>query len=196
MINMDDSPKNRVHNRTISVSTYGYDQDSIVVEGRLTDHRFRPTYYLNGEFRPPGIVHDLVVRMRVKGPDMVIEDIEVEMETVPRKECLEIVNSLAPVKGMKIRHGFTDRIKAEVGGAKGCAHLVELLLSMAPAAVQGAWSAVAQKPVDISSFPDAAMAFLDNTCWVWRSDGPLMQELKKEIEKRRAAHENRQEKPF
>ncbi len=191
----DNSPNNRVQRRTISVSTYGYDGESIIVEGRLTDNRFRPTYYLNGEFRPPGIVHDMVVRMRVKGPDLVIADIDVEMETVPREDCLETLNSLAPVKGIKIRHGFTERVKAEVGGAKGCAHLLELLLAMAPATVQGAWSAVAQKPVDISSFPDAATAFLQDTCWVWRSDGPLMQDLKQEIKKRRSANEDHKGKP-
>jgi hypothetical protein len=181
MLKFDNSQKEKIHGRTIAVSTYAYDQESIIVEGRLTDTRFRQTYYLNGESRPPGIVHDMLVRMRVKGPDLVIEDIDVEMETVPREDCRQTLNSLMPIKGMKIRHGFTDRVKAEVGGAKGCSHLVALLLAMAPAAVQGAWSAVAQQPVDPSELSGKALAFLDNTCWVWRSDGPLMQELKAKI---------------
>jgi len=38
---------------------------------------------------------------------------------------------------MAIAKGFTARVKNLVGGNKGCAHLVELLLAMAPAAIQG-----------------------------------------------------------
>lgn len=178
MIKFDNGDARKIHGRTIAVSTYAYDQDSVIVEGRLTDTRFKKTYYLDGESRPPGIVHDLVVRLRVKGPDLVIEDIEVEMKTVPHEDCDQTINSLMPIKGMKIRHGFTAGVKASVGGAKGCSHLVELLLAMAPAAVQGAWSAVATKPIDPSKHSGKALAFLDNTCWVWRSDGPLMKELK------------------
>ncbi|NOY70599.1 MAG: DUF2889 domain-containing protein [Deltaproteobacteria bacterium] len=181
MIAFDKSAGQKIHGRTIAVSTYEYDQESIVVEGRLTDTRFQKTYYLDGKSRPPGIVHDMVVRMRVKGPELIIKDIEVEMETVPREECRKTLNSLIPIKGMKIRSGFTGRVKAAVGGARGCSHLVELLLAMAPAAVQGAWTAVAAKPIDSSKLSGNALAFLDNTCWVWRSNGSLMQELKTKI---------------
>jgi hypothetical protein len=172
-----------IHTRRIAVETYEYDVSAVLVEGRLTDNRFVNTYYFTGGSRPPGIVHDMIIRMVVRGPDPTIECIEVEMPGIPREECMETRQSLAPIAGMKISPGFTERVKAAVGGAKGCTHLVALLLAMAPAALQGAWVAMARHPVDLKVFGGAALQILENTCQVWRSDGPLMKELKERIEK-------------
>ena len=172
-----------LHTRRIQIETYGYDENAVLVEGRLTDNRFAATYYFTGGSRPPGIVHDMIIRMVVRGPAPTIEAIEVEMPGIPRQECMETQESLAPIVGMKISSGFTERVKAEVGGAKGCTHLVALLLAMAPAALQGAWVAMARQPVDMSVFGGTALRILENTCRVWRSDGPLMTDLKQRIEK-------------
>lgn len=171
----------KIHNRGIDVTTYIADGNAVVVEGRLTDTRFKSTYYLSGEMRPPGTVHEMVIRMRVAGPDLTIEDIDVTMDTVPRAECRETLSSLAPLKGMQIKSGFTEKVKARVGGPKGCTHLVALVLAMAPAAVQGAWAAMAQNPIDPSQYSDKALEILEDTCWLWRSDGALMQETKEKF---------------
>jgi len=179
MITIDREKK--IHDRTIEISTYVYEPDAVAVEGRLTDNRLRKTYYLSGESRPPGIVHDMVIRMIVRGPRLTIEALDVEMLTVPKEECREIVDALQQVVGMKIRAGFTEKIKSTLGGAKGCSHLVALLLAMAPAAVQGAWAAVAQNPVDRAAVSGAAVKFLENTCHVWRSDGPAMKGLQETL---------------
>lgn len=176
MIKLDKSENKKIHGRQIEITTYEYEKDAVVVEGKLIDTRFRQTYYLNGELRPPGTVHGLVIRMKVKGADLRIEEIDVDMDTIPRQECREVLNSLQPIVGMRIRAGFTEKVKEKVGGPKGCTHLVALLLAMAPAAVQGAWSAVAQHPIDPSKYSATALKFLENTCWVWRSEGELMKE--------------------
>ena len=172
-----------IHSRRIAVETYEYDKSAVLVEGRLTDNRFVNTYYFTGGTRPPGIVHDMIIRMVVRGPDPTIESIEVEMPGIPREECIETQQSLAPIAGMKISPGFTERVKAAVGGAKGCTHLVALLLAMAPAALQGAWVAMARQPVDMKVFGGAALQILENTCCVWRSDGPRIEALKERLEK-------------
>lgn len=176
MIKLNKSENKKIHGRQIEITTYEYEKDAVVVEGKLIDTRFRQTYYLNGELRPPGTVHGLVIRMKVKGADLRIEEIDVDMDTIPRQECREVLNSLQPIVGMRIRAGFTEKVKEKVGGPKGCTHLVALLLAMAPAAVQGAWSAVAQHPIDPSKYSATALKFLENTCWVWRSEGELMKE--------------------
>ena len=174
----------KIHNRGIDITTYTADSQAVIVEGRLTDTRSQPTYYMSGDMRPPGTVHDLVIRMRVAGPDLTIEDIDVAMDTVPRAECREVLDSLAPVKGMQIKAGFTEKVKAEVGGPKGCTHLVALLLAMAPAAVQGAWAAMAREPIDPSRYSDKALEILEDTCWLWRSEGPLMQEVRERFSRK------------
>jgi len=174
----------RIHSRGIDVTTYTAGSDAVIVEGRLNDTRFKPTYYLSGDMRPPGTVHEMVIRMRVAGIDLTIQDIDVVMDTVPREECRETLNSLLPVKGMQIKAGFTEQVKARVGGPKGCTHLVALLLAMAPAAVQGAWAAMAQKPIDPSQYSDKALEILEDTCWLWRSGGPLMEETRKKLSRK------------
>lgn len=169
----------KIHTRQIAISTYAYGAEAVVVEARLTDNRHVKTYYFsNGQSRPPGVVHDLIIRMVVKGAGLVIEDIDADMETVPREDCREISDALKKVIGMKIQAGFTEKVKAKIGGAKGCTHLVALLLAMAPAAVQGSWSAVSRQPVDPAKYSGPALRFLEDTCWVWRSDGELMKETK------------------
>jgi hypothetical protein len=181
MITIKDRKQQQVHNRKIDIYTYEYDQTAVVVEGRLTDNRFRSTFYFNGDSRPPGIVHDMIIRMIVRGPNLTIEDIDVEMVGVPRDVCRQTRGSLEPVKGMKISSGFTEKVKAKVGGAKGCSHLVALLLAMAPAAIQGSWTAVTQHPIDPTNYSDKALEFLENTCWIWRADGELMKETREKL---------------
>ena len=92
----------------------------------------------------PGTVHHMIIRMEIEGPKLTIEDIEVEMPTIPYEACLETQGCLNQLKGMPIFAGFTAKVKKLVGGRKGCCHLLSLLTAMAPAAVQGAWSAVIQ----------------------------------------------------
>ncbi|MBC2713224.1 MAG: DUF2889 domain-containing protein [Desulfosarcina sp.] len=166
----------KIHTRKIDIATYEGASDSIIIEGILRDERLLNSYRPNGEIYPPGTIHHLIIRMEVKGPQLVIEDIEVEMPTVPHEACVETLESLAPVKGMPIVSGFTAKVKDLVGGTKGCCHLFALLTAMAPAVVQGAWSAMAREPIDPEIYMPMALGRVKNTCWVWREDGPLMKE--------------------
>ncbi len=175
MIDIDKTTRKKVHTRQIDIATYEGASDSIIVEGILRDERLLDTYRPTGEVHPPGTIHHMIIRMEVKGPQLVIEDIEVEMPTIPHDACHEILERLSPVKGMPIVSGFTARVKDLVGGVKGCCHLLALLTAMAPAAVQGAWSAMARKPIDPKIYMPTALERVKSTCRVWREDGPLMQ---------------------
>jgi hypothetical protein len=167
--------KQKIHTRTIDIATYKGSEDSIIVEGILKDDRLFESFLLTGEKRPPGTFHHMIIRIEVKGPQLVIEDIEVEMPKVPNKHCRETLKCLAPVKGMPIVSGFIKKVKAIAGGPKGCNHLLALLTAMAPAAVQGAFSLISLKPVDSSSRNQMGAGRLKNTCWAWRENGPLME---------------------
>ncbi|MBI9082178.1 MAG: DUF2889 domain-containing protein [Desulfobacterales bacterium] len=178
----DRSKWKAVHTRKIDMRTFETGPGAIVVEGTLIDDRLYATYPMSGERRPPGVVHHMTIRMHVVGPDLTIEAIEVAMPAVPREECRETQSSLDRLLGMRIAAGFTEKVKAQIGGAAGCTHLTALLLAMAPAAVQGFWAAISQKAMDPALYGDRAVTFLTDTCRVWRRDGPLMAEFKSNLE--------------
>jgi hypothetical protein len=167
---------NKVHTRSIEINTYEHDDQHLVVEGCLMDKRTGEYFLISGEKRPPGMIHHMVIHMLVNISTLTIEDIEAEMPTVPREECLETIESLAPVKGMRIASGFTLKVKELIGGIKGCSHLQALLISMAPAAIQGFGAYQSQKPSGYGSNLPLIIRFLINTCRPWRENGPLVKQ--------------------
>jgi hypothetical protein len=172
----------KYHTRSIEINTYEYDEQRLVVEGCLTDHRLQEFHLATGEKRSPGRLHQMIIHMLVNKTTLEIEGLHVEMPTVPREECLETINSMESVKGLRITRGFTSRVKALVGSGKGCNHLVALLTSMGSSTIQGyAAYKLQESPRFISDMID----MLVNTCWTWRAEGPLMNFIKEKIERER-----------
>jgi hypothetical protein len=172
----------KLHSRNIEIATYDYDGQRIIVEGFLKDDRFQESHVATGEKFPGGVIHHLAIRLLVNCSNFLIEDVDIDMISVPRKVCRESIDCLAPIKGLTITKGFTSKVKKLAGGNKGCTHLVELLLAMAPAVFQGFGAHQSQKPSDLD--PDQAKMisqFLVNTCRAWREDGPLVETLKKNL---------------
>lgn len=178
---MDFSDCRKLHNRNIDITTYAYEADAVALEGRLFDTRTGVSYNMFGEPREPGPVHDLIVRMIVRLPKLVIEDVAVEMVTVPNVDCPEVADSLTPLKGERISAGFTTRVHRLVGGPKGCAHLVSLCRAMASAAVQGAYSLASRRPPSPNRYSSSSYKTVIDTCHIWRSDGPLVKRLNETI---------------
>jgi len=169
----DRTVNQKIHSRQLDIVTYKCTPDSFIVEGTLKDERLADSYGPSGKLFPPGTIHHMIIRMAVKGPNLVIEDIEVEMPTLPNEFCIETIKCLDPIKGMSIVSGFTSKVKKLVGGVKGCVHLVALLTAMAPAAFQGVFSGMERQlkgPHMVERMKD--------TCWVWRTNGPLMNQIK------------------
>lgn len=175
----------KLHTRKIDVTTYDYDGQRILIEGFLKDDRFQDSHMITGEKFPGGVIHHMKIRLLVNCSSLLIEDVDVDLPSVPRNECRETINCLAPIKGLTITRGFTAKVKKLAGGKNGCTHLVELLLAMAPAVVQGFAAQQSQKPTN--SDPARARmiySFLLNTCHAWREDGPLAAGFKKMIDKK------------
>ncbi len=176
----------KLHRRTIEVTTYDYDGERMVVEGFLRDDRFQESHTITGETFPGGVIHHMTLRLLVNCSNLVIEDIDVEQTTVPREICRETVDCLAPIRGLTITKGFTAKVKKLAGGNKGCVHLVELILAMAPAVFQGFGAHQSQKPLNYDA--DRArliLQFLVNTCRIWREDGPFVERLKQRLKMKR-----------
>jgi len=81
--------KKLVHTREISMQTSDLGDHSTLVEGTLIDHRYPARQEKTSE--EPELVHHMVVRLKVKGPAMVIEHAEAAMPHHPRRECQEML---------------------------------------------------------------------------------------------------------
>jgi len=174
----------KLHTRTIEVTTYDYDGQRIIIEGLLRDDRFQDSYMITGETFPQGVIHHMVVRLLVNCSNLSIEDVDVDLLSVPREVCRETIDCLAPVKGLTVTKGFTAKVKKMAGGAKGCTHLVELIQAMAPAVFQGYGAHQSQKPSNFDSDrAQMVLQFLCNTCRTWREDGPFVELFKKRLNK-------------
>jgi len=167
----------KVHNRTLEIFTYPMGDRGIIVTGELIEKRLQPGYGISGEIREPHTVHHMIIRMSIEGLTFTITEIEVEMPSVPREACLETAQFLNRLVGMNIASGFTLKAREIVGGRNGCAHLLALLMAMAPAAVQGFWVHHTAKPVEIKKSAHLMEQYLIDTCWVWRREGPLATDL-------------------
>jgi len=120
----------------------------------------------------------MVIQIKVKGPEMLIEQAEATMPHHPREECLVVLPWIRNLKGLTITQGFSLKVKKAIGGAKGCAHLMSLVTAMGPSAVQGYWAAygVEEEKVTLRL---QAVSNIVNTCYIWREDGPLVKGLRK-----------------
>lgn len=179
MQNIWSSKKEKLHTRSIEITTYDYDGQRLIVEGFLKDERFQDSHLVSGENFPAGVIHHMGIRLLINCSSLVIEDINVDLISVPRKVCLETLECLAPIKGLTVTRGFTSKVKKIAGGVRGCTHLLELLLAMAPAVVQGFAAYRSQKTAAFDREQTRMIGnFLINTCHAWREDGPFAEKLK------------------
>ena len=168
----------KYHSRTIEMATYEYDDFRFVTEGILTDYRFKEYHLATDEKKSPGILHQLIIHLLVNKTNLEIGDLHVKMPVIPSEYCLETINCLDPVKGLRITGGFTSKVKDIAGGDKGCNHLVALLTSMGPSIVQGYGAYYDYK---IPRFIADNFEMLVNTCRTWREGGPLVNILREKI---------------
>jgi hypothetical protein len=171
----------KYHTRTIEMNTYDYDDTRYVVEGCLTDYRYKDYHLATGEKRGPGILHQMVIHLLVNRANLEIEDLQVEMPVIPNEECLETIHCLEQARGLKVAGGFTAKVKDMAGTDKGCNHLVALLTAMGPSVMQGYGAYQDHKS---ATFLLENFEILMNTCRIWREDGRLVQTLKNLREKR------------
>jgi len=167
--------KKLVHNRDLSIRTYDLGDHRILIEGKLVDHRYVSRDDKTREASE--LVHDMVVRLKVRGPGMLIEEAEAEMPHHPREECTVVLPWIRSLEGMRIATGFTMKIKETIGETKGCSHLTSLVIAMGPSAVQGYWAAYGMERAEMGPSEEALKKVI-NTCYLWRDDGPLIRRFR------------------
>jgi hypothetical protein len=170
--------KKLVHTRDISMRTFDLGSRSILVEGRLVDHRYQSKSIKASESPP---VHHMTIQLKVKGPRMVIVQATAQMPHHPRKECPEVLPWIRNLKGLEIAPGYTLKVKKVIGGVRGCAHLTSLVIAMGESAVQGYWAAYGPQKGRLRE--ETIKKFI-NTCHLWKEDGPILKEIRGKLDPR------------
>jgi len=164
----------KIHNRNLNISSYIVDDEHILIAGELKERNLITVYEKSGEPIEPNVFHHMQIQLLVKSAELKIMDIHVKIPGAPHDDiCREMENSLDEIKGLNIAPGFTSKVKKIAGGIKGCVHLTTLLLSMAPAALQGYWIFEARKEDRSQNSVLDIEKYLVDACWAWRKDGPL-----------------------
>ena len=171
--------KKLVHTREITMRTSDLGDHTILVEGSLIDHGYRPGEKETSE--ESELVHHMVIQLRVKAPGMLIEKAEAAMPHHPRKDCPEVLPWIRNLEGIKIAPGYTMKVKRIIGGVKGCAHLTSLVIAMGESAVQGYWAAYGADRAKSGLREETIKKFI-NTCHLWRKGGPIIKGLQETSE--------------
>ena len=171
--------KKLVHTREISMRTSDLGDHIILVEGSLIDHGYKPGHKESSG--KPVLVHHMVIHMKVKGPEMLIQQAEATMPHHPREECSEMLPWIQKLKGLAIAPGYSMKVKKVIGGTKGCAHLTSLVIAMGESAVQGYWAAYVAEREKTDLREQTIKKFI-NTCHLWKEDGPIVKDLREVLE--------------
>ena len=174
------APSRRLlHSREIVCMGYLRDDGLLDVESTMRD--ISP----NGSdlfFKPLGAGEDLH-RMRIAmtvDNDLVIRQLQVRSEAAPTPYCAEGNANYDALLALKIGAGFTRKVRALVGGSKGCTHLTELLGPAATTAMQ-TWFALNRERGGLRTLlatpgplPKPALA---DTCQAYRSGGKALEAI-------------------
>ncbi len=130
----------QLHTRTITCEAFARDDDLIDIEGTLTDIKHQPfTLPERGVVMPGEALHEMKFIITIDR-DYVIRDAKTITLQSPYRICNAINDSYRRIVGLRIESGFTRKVKQLFKGIDGCAHLTEMLPTMATIAFQVGWS--------------------------------------------------------
>jgi len=131
-------PREELHHRQIDLRFYRLDSGLYEVVGRLVDTKRQPFRRQLAETdTPPGTpIHDIAVHLVVDGA-LQVREAFATMDATPFTICPGATGTLAPLVGLSMGKGWNKRVRALLGGAASCTHIVELLGPMATTAFQG-----------------------------------------------------------
>jgi hypothetical protein len=164
-----------VFKREISFDIDEGDGSRIVITGTLRDTRLEEP------------IHIIVVRAEVGLADGLIYSLEGEMPHVPREDCHHALDTLSRLVGERIVPGFTQKVRDVVGSPAGCSHLAVLVTDLGHVSVQGR-AAMAmskfggdEKALSLVRQQAVELGIMGN-CYAWREDGPLMKQMRAEMD--------------
>jgi hypothetical protein len=123
-----------LHSRALSITLTQRDDGRLDVAGSLLDLRKRGFVPVGGELQPSGIVHHMLLD-GVVNPDGPTLDtlaarqpaVAFEPTALTRGEsCRDLAGRVGGLAGTPLDGAFTRRLSEEIGGPRGCSHVLTL----------------------------------------------------------------------
>ncbi|HCH57223.1 MAG TPA: hypothetical protein DEV64_09055 [Rhodospirillaceae bacterium] len=170
-----DVDREPIHTRAIECRSFRRSDGLWDIEGHLTDVKAYPfSNEFRGEIKPGEPLHDMWIRLTVDR-EFTVQQVEVHTDSGPYEMCPAILPNFQKLSGLKIGPGWNRRVRESLGGARGCAHLVDMLKPIATVAFHtvrfsdsSPANAAESKKLTKASRPPV------NTCHVWSSDGEMI----------------------
>lgn len=171
-----------VHVRDIHVDAWLPGDGTIEIRGELADERPQG---IGAQSKRPEKIHGIRATLRISIPDLKLEDIEIEMPTVPQPECRDIKDGAKKLVGEKIASGFTRKVHQALPRTRTCPHIVTLILQMAPVAVQASYvhffdrasQAMKAGELDPDKLTELTREQWKNSCYVASENGPGLRKM-------------------
>ncbi|QEY62946.1 DUF2889 domain-containing protein [Metapseudomonas lalkuanensis] len=170
-------PRTLLHTRHVTCTAYLREDGLLDVEGEMRDITPVDTDLLFRVAAAGGDIHHMHMTMTLDR-DLVIQHVLARTHAGPTPYCQEIESAYGALEGLKIAPGFLPKVKARVGGIRGCTHLTELLGPMATTAYQARFALMRkhnhlrQRLAGGQPLPRPALV---DSCHTYRLDGEAIQ---------------------
>jgi hypothetical protein len=161
-----------LHRRSIDHQAWLHEDGSMELESRLIDSKPYDTQIGFDRTLPAGQpVHDMTIRLLL-GPDGLIRDIHVRMDSAPFPVCPEVISRFEGLRGVGIGKGWNRLLSERFNGVGGCRHLVDLLRGMGTVAFQS---------FPRSGWSQEGLARMTDSCYAFHQGGAVMLRLAAEV---------------
>ena len=173
-----DNEREPVHTRQITCRAFRLASGLLEIEAELSDEKGQQVAFRS---RPPVLPGQLMHRMSVTmtiDSDYRIHDVKAQTLQAPWPMCGGTDADYRKLVGLTIGAGFSQQVRAILGGVQGCTHVTELVLQIANTYMQASWpDRIARQMAvdpDPRRWPDkSTLGFVDH-CHAWRRDGATL----------------------
>jgi hypothetical protein len=167
-----------VHTRQIVCRAYRLKNGLLEIEATLGDEKGQEVAFRSRPPVPAGeFMHRMALTLTIDN-DYTIRDVRASTLKAPWASCGGTDDAYRKLIGLRIGAGFSQQVKALLGGVAGCTHVTELVAQAANTYMQASWPdriarqlAVAADP---RQWPDkSTLTFVDH-CHAWRRDGATL----------------------
>jgi hypothetical protein len=123
-----------LHTRAFSVGIATRTDGRLDVAGHVLDLRKRGLVPVAGDLQGPGVIHDMRLAGTIDPATGALERLAAEQRSVAfepsaatyGESCRDPIDRIAAMAGTRLDAGWARRLAAEIGGPRGCSHLLAL----------------------------------------------------------------------